>query len=41
MARIHDIVFDCRHPAPIARFWAAGLDGYEVAPLRRAGTQRD
>jgi hypothetical protein len=31
MARIHDVVFDSRHPASIARFWAAVLDGYEVA----------
>jgi glyoxalase superfamily protein len=30
--RIHDVVFDCRHPASLARFWAAVLDGYEVAP---------
>jgi len=32
MARLHDIVFDCRHPARLARFWAAAMDGYEVAP---------
>ena len=32
MARLHDVVFDSRHPASIARFWAAVLDGYEVAP---------
>jgi hypothetical protein len=32
MARLHDIVFDCAHPASLARFWAAVLDGYEVAP---------
>ena len=32
MGRIGDIVFDCRHPASLARFWAAALDGYEVAP---------
>ena len=32
MARLHDIVFDCRHPASLARFWAAAMDGYEVAP---------
>lgn len=31
MASIHDVVFDCRHPASLARFWAAALDGYEVA----------
>jgi hypothetical protein len=32
MARLLDVVFDARHPASIARFWAAVLDGYEVAP---------
>jgi hypothetical protein len=32
MARLHDVVFDCRHPASIARFWAAVLDSYAVAP---------
>jgi len=32
MARIRDVVFDCRHPASLARFWAAALAGYAVAP---------
>ena len=32
MARLKDIVFDCGHPASLARFWASVLDGYEVAP---------
>jgi Glyoxalase-like domain len=32
MARIHDVVVDCRHPASLARFWAEALDGYAVAP---------
>lgn len=32
MARIADIVFDCAHPAALARFWAAALDDYEIAP---------
>ena len=32
MARLRDVVFDCRHPASLARFWAAALDGYEIAP---------
>ena len=31
MARLADIVFDCAHPAALARFWAASLDGYAVA----------
>jgi Glyoxalase-like domain len=45
MATFGDVVFDCRHPASLARFWAAAMDGYEVAPyddeelerLREAG----
>jgi hypothetical protein len=32
MATLADIVFDCAHPAALARFWAAVLDGYAVAP---------
>lgn len=32
MATIHDVVIDCRRPASLARFWAAALDGYSVAP---------
>src|SRR5687767_5706933 len=36
MARLHDIVLDCRHPASLARFWAATLDGYAVAPYDEA-----
>jgi len=32
MAQLRDIVIDCSHPAPLARFWAAALDGYAVAP---------
>jgi hypothetical protein len=40
MARIHDIVFDCHRPAPLARFWAAALDGYEIAPYDDAEIER-
>jgi hypothetical protein len=40
MARIKDIVFDCAHAAPLARFWAAVLDGYEVAPYAEAELER-
>ena len=40
MAHLHDIVFDCRHPASVARFWAAILDGYEVAPYDEAELTR-
>ena len=27
---LREIVFDCAHAAPLARFWAALLDGYAV-----------
>jgi hypothetical protein len=40
MARIRDIVVDCAHPAPLARFWAAVLDGYDVAPYDEAELAR-
>jgi hypothetical protein len=40
MARLHDIVFDCAHPAATARFWAAALDGYTVAPYDDAELAR-
>ena len=32
MAWLADIVIDCAAPAALARFWAAALDGYVVAP---------
>jgi glyoxalase superfamily protein len=32
MARFRDVVFDAAQPAAVARFWAAALDGYAVAP---------
>jgi hypothetical protein len=40
MARIRDIVVDCRHPATLARFWAAALDAYGVAPYDDAELAR-
>lgn len=40
MAQLHDIVFDCRHPASVARFWAAVLEGYDVAPYDEAELAR-
>ena len=40
MARLHDVTFDSRHPASIARFWAAALDGYQVAPYDEAELAR-
>lgn len=40
MARVHDVVFDCGHPASLARFWAAVLDGYAVALYDEAELER-
>lgn len=40
MARLHDVVLDCRHPASLARFWAIVLDGYTVAPYDDAELAR-
>ncbi|MBK1786266.1 VOC family protein [Prauserella cavernicola] len=40
MARIRDVVFDCRHAASLARFWAAALDEHRVAPYDDAELER-
>jgi hypothetical protein len=40
VARLRDIVVDCTHPASLARFWAAVLDGYAVAPYDQAELER-
>ena len=40
MGALGDLVFDCRHPASLARFWAAALDGYRVAPYDEAELDR-
>jgi len=40
VAKIHDVVIDCAHPASLARFWAAVLDDYEVAPYDDAELAR-
>jgi hypothetical protein len=40
MARPQDFVFDSHHPAAIARFWAAALDDYQVAPYDDAELAR-
>ena len=40
MARLGDVVFDCRTPASLARFWAAAIDGYRVAPYDDAELAR-
>jgi Glyoxalase-like domain len=40
MAVLADIVVDCEHPASLARWWAAALDGYRVAPYDDAELAR-
>jgi Glyoxalase-like domain len=40
MGTLGDVVFDCRHPASLARFWAAALTGYQVAPYDAAELER-
>ncbi|MBZ6232351.1 VOC family protein [Streptomyces olivaceus] len=40
MVRLGDLVFDCARPAATARFWAAALDGYAVAPYDDAELAR-
>ena len=40
MASLGDVVFDCAHPASLARFWAAALDGYDVAPYDEEELER-
>lgn len=40
MARLRDLVFDSPHPAAAARFWAAVLDDYEIAPYDDAELAR-
>ena len=40
MARIREIVIDCRHPSALARFWAGVLEGYEVRAYDAAEVER-
>jgi hypothetical protein len=40
MARIRDVIFDCKRPASLARFWAAAIDGYAVAPYDEEELER-
>ena len=40
MARLADIVIDCAAPAALARFWAAVLDGYAIAPYDEEELER-
>ena len=39
-AMLREIVFDCAHPARLARFWAAVLKGYAVRPYDAAEVAR-
>lgn len=32
MAKLTQLVVDCRHPAALARFWAEALDGFTLLP---------
>ena len=32
MGKLREIVIDADHPAALARFWAAAVDGYAVRP---------
>ena len=32
VARLKQLVVDCRHPASLARFWAAALDEFDIRP---------
>jgi hypothetical protein len=40
MATLADIVVDCARPASVARFWAAALDDYSIAPYDQAEIER-
>ena len=40
MARLKDIVVDCERAPTLARFWAAVLDDYDVAPYDDAEIER-
>jgi hypothetical protein len=40
MAALKDIVVDCARPASLARFWAAVLEDYQVAPYDEAELAR-
>ena len=40
MGKLREIVIDCDHPASLARFWAATIDGYKVRPYDEAEIAR-
>ncbi len=40
MGRLSQLVVDCRHPASLARFWAAALDQFEILAYDAAEVAR-
>lgn len=40
MGQLREIVIDADHPASLARFWAAAVDGYSVRPYDEAEIAR-
>ena len=40
MGKLREIVIDADHPASLARFWAAAVDGYAVRPYDEAEIAR-
>ena len=40
MARLHQLVVDCRRAALLARFWEAALDGFSIRPYDDAEVAR-
>lgn len=40
MGTLRDLVIDAEHPASLARFWAAALDDYAIAPYDDAEIAR-
>jgi glyoxalase superfamily protein len=40
MGQLREIVIDADHPASLARFWAAAVDGYAVRPYDEAEIAR-
>lgn len=40
MAKLKEIVIDARHPAALARFWAAALTDYSIRPYDNAEIAR-
>lgn len=40
MAKLKEIVIDADHPASLARFWEAAIDGYQVRPYDEAEIAR-